>query len=288
MMNKAVKNILSYSISFLPDKFYSHVTFVLRHKRLPNHNKTGYFNDMMVHKKLTDKNIELKRLVDKYHVRSHIEKEIGSDHLIPLVGVYKDPEEVNFEELPSAFVLKMTFGAQNNLICTDKSTLNWEKQKTIINKWLKYDAYKRTREWQYDGLEKQFVIEEYISDAQGKTNDYKFWCFHGEPKIVQVNVDRLSEVKRNMYYAENFEFIDDLYFANPHSEEPIDMPENYQEMLNIARKLSTGHEFLRVDLYNIDGKIYFGELTLYPDNCNIKMKPLKYEKIFGDMLSIKS
>jgi hypothetical protein len=283
-MIKKTKNTLSSALSLLPDSQYSKLTFFLKHKRLPRLNKSNNFSDQLLKMKLSTREHIYKEMVDKYEVRKFIRNSIGEEYLIPLIGVYDDPDQVDFERLPKKFVLKLTAGSQNNFICTDKSKVNWKKVSENVRKWLETDHYKRTREWQYKDLPAKFVIEEYISDKNDRTDDYKFWCFNGEPKLVQVDTQRFSNHKRSFYNAEDFEFLN-LEITYKKAENKIEKPTNYEEMIDIARQLSKKFKFVRIDLYNIDGKVYFGEITFYPDNCNGKITPFEYEMKLGKYLS---
>lgn len=235
-MNLKQKNFLRRSLSFLTDKQYSILTFILRQKRIPNLKKPEYFNDKMLYKKIYTDNPKLKQLVDKYAVRSYISEKIGDEYLIPLIGLYSDPREVDFDSLPDKFALKLVSGAQHNLICKDKSSLDWDKSSQEIREWLEVDYYEKTREKHYKDLPKKFVIEEYISDKEGNTYDYKFWCFNGVPKLVQVDTDRFSEHKRTMFDI-GFNKIDLKIDHENHTHELV-KPENYDLMVKIASKLS--------------------------------------------------
>lgn len=284
-LNEKIKYKLSKALSILSDRQFCTLTFLLKHGRLPNLKKPIYFNDKLLLLKLTNRDPLLKKLADKYEVRSYIKEKIGEEYLVPLIGVYSDPKEVDFDALPNKFALKLTSGSQYNIICQDKQSLDWNQASNKISKWLKLDPYMRTREWQYKDLPSRFVIEEYIEDSKGNTYDYKFWCFNGEPKFVQVDIDRFGNHKRSMFDID-FNKQLDLKITYENIDKPIAKPENYNLMVEIAAKLSKGFPFVRVDLYNLDGKIYFGEMTFYPGNCNEKIIPLKYEKMLGDMLLV--
>lgn len=251
---------------------------------MPNLKQPVYFNDKMLFKKLNTNNPKLKQLVDKNAVRPYIADKIGEEYLIPQIGVYQDPDEVDFKSLPDKFALKPVGGSQHNLICTNKESLDWEESSRQIREWLDVDFYEKTREKHYKGLPKTFVIEEYISDKKGNTYDYKFWCFDGEPTMVQVDTDRFSGHKRTLYDID-FNKIDLKIIHDNHDSE-LTKPKNYDKMIELAKKLSEGFDFLRVDLYNLDGKIYFGELSIYPDNCHAVMQPKEYEKTLGNLVKV--
>lgn len=284
-MSKLTNDVLSKALYFLPDKPYCKLTFSLRHKRKPNLSNPSYLSDKLLYLKLFEKNPTYKQLVDKFDVRDHIKNTIGEEFLIPLIGVYEHPSEVDFESLPNKFVLKLSHASQLNVICQDKSLLDWDKTSKQIEKWLEIDFYKRTREWQYKDLKHRFVIEEFISDSNGELNDFKFWCFNGQPTILQVDLDRFGNHERDYYSVNDYKKLD-LSITYKNSNRVLPKPENYEKMVEIAKTLSKDLPFVRVDLYNVDGKIYFGELTFCPDNCNGKIYPFKYEKTLGEKLVI--
>ena len=282
---KKIKNYLAKSLTFLPDKIFCSITFLIKNKRLPNLDKPTYFNDKLLKLKLTERNPIQHTLVDKYAVREYIKEVIGKEYLIPLIGVYKSTEEIDFDKLPDKFVLKITNGSQNNIVCINKDQLNWVKVSRQLKKWMNINYYKRTREWQYNGIETKIVIEKYLTDPSGDLLDYKFYCFHGVPKFVQIDSSRFTGHKRDFYdihLNEKIEFT--MTYQN--SNNTIQKPEGYAKMIEIVKSLSHNFKFIRVDLYNVSGVIYFGEITFYPDNCNGLIRPKKYEKILGNMLNI--
>lgn len=283
-MNRNIKNILRDSLALLPDKQFCSLTFTIRHKRFPSLKNPKLLYDKLLYLKLTSRDPIQKILADKYEVRKFVKERIGEAYLIPLIGVYQSSKEIDINALPDKFALKPTTSSSYNLICTDKKTLDWKKEFDNIDKFINLDFYKKTREWQYKDLPKRFVIENHIADVNGNTYDYKFWCFNGVPTFVQVDSERFDNHKRDIFDID-FNRLE-LKIVYENSKHEITKPKNYEKMVELAKELSKGLNFIRVDLYNIDGKIYFGELTFYPDNCNGTMYPSKYEKIYGDMLII--
>ena len=282
---KKIKNYLAKSLTFLPDKIFCSIIFLIKNKRLPNLDKPTYFNDKLLKLKLTERNPIQHTLVDKYAVREYIKEVIGKEYLIPLIGVYKSVEEIDFDKLPDKFVLKITNGSQNNIVCINRHQLNWVKVSRQVQKWMNIDYYKRTREWPYKGIEAKIVIEEYLTDPSGDLLDYKFFCFHGVPKFVQIDSSRFTSHKRDFYDIDLNEKIE-FTVTYQNSNNTIQKPEGYAKMIEIVKSLSYNFKFIRVDLYNVNGVIYFGELTFYPGNCNELIRPKKYEKILGNMLNI--
>jgi hypothetical protein len=282
---KKLKNSLAKLFSFLPDKLFCTITFLISHQRFPQLKNPKLFNDKLLKLKLTSREKKLSALVDKYEVRAYIKDKIGEQYLIPLIAVFDSVEQINFKELPPKFALKITNGSQHNLICTNKSTIDYNITKLEIEKWLTQDFYRRTREWPYKSIKSRIVIEELIEDNSGSLNDYKFWCFNGNPEFVQIDSNRFIKHCRDFYDIE-FKNRIPLKITHPFNNKGHFKPKNYSTMVDIARTLAIGHKFLRVDLYNVNGQIFFGEMTLYPGNCNEKFSTIDYEKILGDLLSI--
>lgn len=282
---RKINDILALCFFFIPDRLFTRITFFLKIKRWPNLANPVLFNEKLLYLKLNERKDLYKTLVDKYDVRNYIKNMFGDEYLIPLIGVYDSIEQIDFKGLPDKFALKLTNGSQRNLICTDKSSINWDIDKKKINNWLKQDCYKRTREWPYKDKKARFVIEQYMADKNGQLNDYKFWCFNGEPKFVQIDVDRFHNHKRD-FYDIDFKTSLPYIITYPHSSSVLIKPDNYVKMVDMARTLSTGLKFVRIDLYDIDGQIFFGEITFYPGNCNEKITSRKHETEIGNLLDL--
>ncbi len=224
------------------------------------------------------------KLTDKYAVREWVADTIGEQYLIPLLGVWDHYDEIDFSKLPEKFVLKTNNGSGTNLVVTDKASIDHKKAKRDFEFWLKQDfAFSgRGYELHYSLIKPKIIAEKYMTDKTGELNDYKFLCFNGEPHFVWVDVGRYSKHCRNVYDLE-WNLQPWKQFTYDNSEKPIPKPENLQTMIELARKLSKGFGHVRVDLYNIDGNIYFGEMTftngkgfemIYPEEANIMLGSL--------------
>lgn len=221
---------------------------------------------------------------DKYSVREFVRDKVGEDILNELYAVYDDPKDINLEELPEEFVLKMSHGWGDIIICKNKKELDWNKTFKKLKYNLSRSHYLSGREWAYKNIKPRIICEKFISDNGKSPNDYKFFCFNGQPKIIQLDVDRFNGHSRNMYDT-NWNLLDfELTYSK--SLESIEKPEKLKEMLEIATKLSKDFPFVRVDLYNVNGKIFFGELTFYPENGNGQFRPDKYNHILGKYLTL--
>lgn len=280
-----IKEFIIKLLSFLPDEIFCRLTFLIKHKRLPNLKEPKYFNDKLLYLKLSIRDKKQSELVDKYQVRDFIKETIGEKYLIPLVGVYDKVEDIVIDNLPQKFVIKMTNGSQNNIICKDINKFNWTKSKVKLNEWLKYDYYKRTREWPYKNVRNRIVIEEFLETKDDNLIDYKFFCFGGEPQFIQLDIDRFKNHKRD-FYDMNFEKIEDFNITYENSNNKQEKPQNFERMVSLVKKLAKSWKFVRVDFYNIEGTIYFGEITFYPGNCNEPIAPLKKRIELGNYLKV--
>ena len=228
-------------------------------------------------------------MVDKYGAREFIASKVGEEHLIPLIGVWDKFDDIDFDKLPKQFVLKCTHDSGGLIICKDKSKLDIEAARKQINATLKKDYYLVAREWPYKNVPRKIIAEEIIEDKTvGYLKDYKFFCFDGEVKCLYVTSNRgLPGGLKMDYFTPEWEHLPIEHYKYPHNLEDMPkMPENYDKMIEIAKKLSEGMPHVRVDLYNIDGHIYVGELTLFIDAGFGTMKPYEYNKIFGDWIKL--
>lgn len=223
-------------------------------------------NEKMQWLKLYDRRPEYKYMVDKITAKDYATKMLGSEYVVPLLGVWDKPEDIDFDSLPDKFVLKTNHSGGNTgvIVCKDKSKLNKQDVIKKLNKSLKSDISVSLREWVYKSMKKQVFAEELLESSTGEIDDYKFYCFDGYADAVLVCVDRQIGEPKFYFFDENWQ----LKRHNKRGKEaPADFtlprPENLNEMFRIARLLSKGIPHLRVDLYNVDGKIYFGETTFF-------------------------
>lgn len=236
--------------------------------------------------KLNEKNPLMEKCADKVDVREYV-TECGYGHLLnDIYGVYDSVKELPIKDLPKKCVIKGAHGSGFNLIVRDKSKVKWCVWKKIMKSWLKQDIYWSGREWVYKNLKKRLVVEKYLEDKSGGLLDYKFFCFNGKPRFMQLEVGRYTANNTRNFYDMDWNlmpFGKELEH-NPNIE--VEKPEGFEEMKEIAEKLSKPFTFVRVDLYQVGGKIYFGELTFFPAGGAPDFKPIEYNKIVGDMWDI--
>lgn len=274
LLRKAYYSVLKH----LPKKMVINMENIFAYKKNVSKKNPKYFGEKIQWLKLYGHLEQYSDYVDKYKVRKYVKETIGEEYLIPLLGAYDRVEDIDYSKLPESFVLKLNNGSGCNLIVKDKSNLDIEKTNKILKKWLKLDYSKIKKEDQYKNVKNMILCEKYITDKNGELLDYKYFCFNGEPELVKVDFDRFTEHKAN-YYNLDWELqeikecrVGGMYENYRGAFKP---PKNYAEMLTIVKKLCRDFSFVRVDIYNVDGKIYFGELTLTPASGRNPLYPIE-------------
>jgi hypothetical protein len=228
---------------------------------------------------------EYDQLVDKYMVREYIAEKIGEEHLIPLLGVWNCFDEIDFSKLPNQFVLKPTHTSGDIFVCQDKSAIDHAALKRMLDGWMRRDYYWIFRELPYRHMKPRIIAEKFMVDESGiELKDYKFFCFDGEPKALFIATDRPFDTRFD-FFDMDFNHLPILN-GHPHAAKPIQKPMGFDEMKSIASELSKGFEHIRVDLYDINGKIYFGELTFYHFGGMVPFEPEEWDRIFGDWINL--
>lgn len=246
------------------------------------------FNEKLQWLKLYDHKSEYTVMVDKYRVREYISEKIGEQYLIPLIGVWDSPDEIDFDKLPNKFALKCNHNSGLGMcICTDKSSLNIEQVKEELNKGLKQDYYLTGREWIYKDVPRKIIAEQFLKSDEGGLTDYKIHCFNGVPKFILVCRDRFAESGLTEdFYTPQWEHMDVKRPEIPNATEPIEKPKELEKMLMLAEKLSKDIPFIRIDFYFVEGKIYFSELTFFPASGFESFEPQIWDEKFGEWLTL--
>lgn len=225
------------------------------------------FNEKLMWLKLNEPDVLKTQCTDKYLVREYVRARCGEELLIDLHGVYERAEDIDFARLPNRFVLKCTHGSGFNIVCKNKLFLDEDYTRKQLNNWLKMNYSLYCGEPHYAGIRPRIVAERYIGKRSGQLPiDYKIHCFHGEPQFIDVVMDRDTPLKKNLTYTCDWELLpythDSVQFDGD-----CERPVKLAEMLDIARKLSRAFTYVRVDLYAVGVRIYFGELTFTPAAC---------------------
>ena len=273
----------------VPDELYLKVQFrLLMGKRL-NLNTPNTYSEKLQWLKLYDRKPEYITMVDKAAVKDYVSEIIGNQYVIPTLGVWEKPEDIEWDSLPDQFVLKCTHDSGGLVICRDKAKLNKTAAIKKLNRSLKCNYYKVWREWPYKEVPRRVLAEQYIEPSSDLKDlpDYKFFCFNGEVKALFVATDRHKkgeEVKFDFFDAD----FNHLPFKQGHEQATVTplKPKCFKEMKQLAEKLSKGMPHVRVDLYEVGDKVMFGELTLFHFSGMVPFQPEKWDKVFGDWLEI--
>jgi hypothetical protein len=249
------------------------------------HPKT--YNEKIQWLKLHD-SIPLKtRLSDKYLVRDWIAEKIGEEYLVPLLGVWNDFDEINFDALPSQFALKVNHGSGWLIIVKNKMKFNKKIAKQKIDTWMNSNfAYCVGLELQYRDIKPKIIAEQYLEDESGNLTDYKFYCFEGKPYFIRIFKDRYKKGFRDIVYDLNWNPVELRLSANHKPCGFINKPENFEKMVHLVNKLCSGFHHVRVDLYLTKGKIYFGEMTFTPASGLSHFNPKEWNKKLGDLIKL--
>lgn len=284
--NNLVKEICYKLLSLLPDKLFIQLKFFKNFHRLPNLKHPKTFNEKLQWLKLYDRNPYYTKLVDKYEVKKIVAELIGEQYIIPTLGVWDSAEDIDFEKLPDKFVLKATHDSGRVIICKDKSKLDIAKAREEMAYSLKRDFYALTREWPYKNVPRRIIAEAFIEDKSGDLKDYKFFCFNGKVEFFKVDFDRFTGHKAN-YYNTNWNILPFEEIVCPSDKNQIhEKPENFDKMIEFAEILAKGLPFSRIDFYNNEGNIYFGETTFFPNSGMGKFNPEEADNKLGALIKL--
>ena len=248
------------------------------------------FNEKLQWLKLYNRDPQYTMLVDKYLVRDYIREKLGEEYLIPLIGAWDSPDEIDFDALPDKFVLKCNHNSGLGMyICKDKSKMDVEKVKKELQRGLDQDYYLTGREWPYKDVPRKIICEKFMSDTPDASDftDYKFFCFDGYVDCVMVCLERSSGNTKFYFFDEKWE-LKRLNIRGKNAPEgfTIPKPECMDEMFKIAAELSKGLPYVRVDLYQSNGQIYFGEMTFFPDSGFDANLLKETDEYFGKLLKL--
>lgn len=243
------------------------------------------FTEKLQWLKLNYRRPELPLLADKFEVRSFVKERVGDHILIPMITLFDHPDQVTLDKLPASFALKATHGSGWNFIVRDKSEINEGKMRYKLGRYYVNNYYRESREWAYKEIPPRFICEELILDKKGQSPpDIKLFCFGGKVHYIQVDLDRFTDHTRNMY-DRNWN-LQPFRITYRNASYEVPKPHNLSEMIGVAEKLASGFPFVRVDLYDLDGKIYFGEMTFYPDAGFVMVEPMQWELKWGELIDL--
>lgn len=293
LASKKLRYGIVNALSFVPDKQMLAFQYYIKFGRKCNFSNAQRWTEKLQLYKMYYRNPVLGTCIDKYEVRSYIKQKGLSEILNTLYAVYDKVEDINLEKLPSSFVLKTTDGGGglNVVLVSDKSKIDISNILSEFKKWTGNSKVGAMgREWAYSQIKKSRIVAEELlvnrENPEAGIEDFKILCFHGQPKYIIVDKDRFIDHKRNVYDT-NWRRVN-VTTDHEQFETPYPRPKNFDKMLEIASKLSEDFPFVRVDLYNIDGKIYFGELTFYPWTGYVQFTPDSFDYELGRLMDCSS
>ncbi|MBR2343775.1 MAG: glycosyl transferase [Clostridia bacterium] len=272
----------------IPDRAYLKMKYRASFGRKLNLKDPKTYNEKLQWLKLYDRCPEYTDIVDKYEVKRIVADIIGEEYIIPTLGAWEKAEDIDFDALPEKFVLKCTHDSGGLVICRDKAELDIEAARKKLKRALKRNFYHLGREWPYKNVKPRIIAEEYMEDeATGELRDYKFFCFDGTPRALFIATERQKageEVK--------FDFFDMDYthlpfrHGHPNADTIPEKPKNFELMKSLAEKLSAGFPQVRADFYEVNGRVYFGELTFFHHNGFMPFDPEEWDYTFGEWITL--
>ena len=275
---------------WMPDKWYIKLKFRLMMGKWPDLKSPRSYSEKLQWIKLYDRRPEYTIMVDKVKAKEHVASIIGNEYIIPTLGVWDNPNEIDFDALPERFVLKCNHNSGLGMyICKDKSKMDVEKVKSDLRKGLKQDYYLSGREWPYKNVPRRILAEQYMETDSKEEGllDYKFFCFDGRVRALFIATDR-----NKGEHATRFDFFDEdfnhLPFTNghPNAAIPPAKPNKFKEMKILASKLSKGIPQVRIDFYEVNGRVYFGEMTIFHWSGFMPYQPEEWDYRFGEWLKL--
>lgn len=273
-------------LNVLSDKKYLKLLFRLRFNKHLNLKSPTTFNEKLQWLKLYNRKPEYSVMADKYRMRQYVSERLGDNYTVPLIDVWDDPDDIDFDELPNRFVLKCNHNSGLGMcICKDKSKLDIEKVKAELRKGLKQNYYLSGREWPYKNIQRKIIAEQFIEDDAGESlTDYKFFCFNGVPKIMYISKDNAKSPETD-FFDMDFNHLE-LRTKDPNAPIPPSKPEQFENMKRMAEILAIDTAHLRVDFYVVNNHIYVGELTFFHNSGFSNIQPEKWATIMGSWIEL--
>lgn len=265
------KNVICRLLGLIPDKLFLKVLYRIKTGRNLSFRHPKTYSEKLNWLKIYDRNPLYTKLVDKFEVRAFVKDRIGEEYLFPLLGVWERFEEIDFDRLPDRFVLKCTHDFGSVVICNGKTTFSVSEAKKIINSELKSNFFYRGREWAYKNVKPRIIAEKNMQLGDTRLTDYKFFCFGGKVKFMFIATGRGTDLRFD-FFDKDFTHLP-VTNGVPNADSHPTKPRCFDKMILIAETLSSGINNVRVDLYEIDGKVYFSEMTFYHNGGMVAFDP---------------
>lgn len=272
-------------LKIIPDKAYLRLMYFKHFKKMPSFRSPKTYNEKLQWLKLYDRNPIYTVMVDKIEAKRFVADKIGEEYIIPTLAVYDSAEDIDIEKLPNQFVLKCNHDSKSVRVCKDKKAFDFEEAKIFLEPRLKVNGYWYGREWPYRNVVPGIFAEKYMEDATVKElRDYKIYTFNGKAKFCMINTDRGTDTRAD-YFDESYNWMN-FTWGYPHADVKPEKPVNYEKMFQLAENLAEGTATLRVDFYEVNGQVYFGELTFFDASGFDKIIPDSYDLKFGEWVNL--
>jgi len=303
-MNELIKQGILRVMRCVPDKPYLTLMYLAKMKKVMHWRSPVTFNEKLQWLKLYDRKMEYTHMVDKHKAKKYVADKVGEEYIIPTLGVWERFEDIDFDALPDQFVLKCTHDSGGLVICRDRKTFDIGEAKVKIEKSLKNNFFYYGREWPYKNVKPRIIAEQYMEEnysvdmakekqhrsaqveVEGLT-DYKFYCFDGKPEFLYISKGLEDHsTARISFVTMDWKFAPYMRSDYMPFEELPPRPQGFDEMVRLAKELSKGFPFLRVDLYQIGNKVYFSELTFSPCSGFMPLKNLDHDVEIGQLIAL--
>ena len=273
-------------LNWISDKLYLKMVYRIKIGKKLNLDNPQTYNEKLQWIKLYDRNPEYTQMVDKCEAKKYVASIIGEEYIIPTLGVWNNANNIDFDALPNQFVLKCTHDSGGLVICKDKTKLNKNAAVNKLNSCLKHNFFWGMREWPYKNVKPRIIAEQFMVDDSGELRDYKFFCFDGEVKALFIASDRTKNVETKFdFFDENYNHLP-ITNGHPNAEVLPEKPKCFEEMKIIASNLSKGIPHVRVDLYEVNGRVYFGEMTYSHWGGMTPFDPEEWDYTFGSWINL--
>lgn len=280
-MSIDLKAVISGRFRFLPPRAFSTVVRLIHGGGFSTFRDPKTYSELIVAKNLTDRNPLIPLTADKLAVREYVAEKIGQEYLVPLVQAVERAEDIDFDRLPSRCVIKGTHGCDMTILLKGDKPVDREAIRTTVRRWLETDFSKVWKEWVYSQIPPRVIIEEFLGEGPEPPADYKFMAFHGRVEALQVHQSRFTDHRLSSFDRDwNPLNVASIY---KQSADFPPRPDNLEKMIEIAEKLAADFEFARIDLYDVDGRVYFGEITHVPGAGRSLPKPKEFDLAMGEL-----
>lgn len=272
---------------WMDDEIYLRFFYRIVMEKKLNLDNPQTFNEKLQWLKIHDRKDIYTTMVDKYEAKQYVAEQIGEKYIIPTLGIWDSFDDIDFDSLPDQFVLKCTHDSGGLVICRDKNRFDRGAARKKINRSLRNNFYWFGREWPYKNVKSRIIAEKYMEEGDSSDlKDYKFFCFAGKVKCFKVDFDRYTEHHANYFDPEGNLLPFGELICPPIPDRKLDIPQSIEHMIRFAEALSTNIPFLRVDFYDVDGRVFFGELTFFPASGFGKIIPDEWDQILGSWIPV--